>query len=126
MVLGIGFDLRENIHRFECHPANRADAGTNLNNLRMHGAGVANLFLVWRRARCRRGGVFDRSRSCRCGTMFHSPGAGSRQKFPRVLGKPFGTALRTKVVCLSRTFNFAGRFFRNNHHSANGVLVLGW
>src|SRR6267378_3217255 len=57
--------------------------------------------------------------------MFHFPGLGSSEKLLRIMGKPFGAALRTEVVRLSRVFNFAGRFFRSNRHSADGILVFG-
>src|SRR6266478_4116899 len=60
----------------------------------------------------------------RRGTVTHYAGFGSSQELLRLAGKPFGTALRTEVVRLASVRNFGGRFFRNHHHSANGILQL--
>ena len=90
----------------------------------MHRTGVTNLFFV-RSARRVRSRVLHSSVFRRRGTMFHFPGPGNDEKLLRLAGKPFGAALRTEVVCFSRVFDFGGRFFRNNHHPADGILVLG-
>jgi len=58
------------------------------------------------------------------GSVVYCGGLGSNEKLLRRAGKPLGAALRTKIVSVSFVLDFSSRFFRNNRHPADGILVF--
>src|SRR5438552_4501495 len=124
LVLGVGFHLRENVHRFEGHAANWAAPWTHLNDLRMHRTGVTNRFFVSCHAGRGRLWAMRRPVFRRRGTVVHSCNSGRSEKLLRLARKPFGTTFRAEVIHISSMLGLSGGILRSNRHSADGILHL--